>query len=102
MSVDVIIIGAGLSGLTTAYELKKAGVSFRILEARDRCGGRILTLYGLPPVEMGATWFGQKHIHLKALLEELEISSFVQRDPGCEPDGSGTEYSFTSISDPRK
>ncbi|MBD3750683.1 MAG: FAD-dependent oxidoreductase [Sphingobacteriales bacterium] len=76
----VIIIGAGLSGLLTAYRLKKEGIPFKILEARNRVGGRIHTLYTAnhAPVEMGATWFGPQHKHLIALLKELEINAFEQ------------------------
>src|SRR5688500_15374451 len=40
---DVIIVGAGLSGLTTAYNLKKAGMTFKILELTPRVGGRART-----------------------------------------------------------
>lgn len=76
----VIIIGAGLSGLLTGYRLKNAGVPVKILEARDRIGGRIFTLDGTgdTPVEMGATWFGSQHINLIQLLKELDISGFEQ------------------------
>lgn len=41
---NVIIIGAGISGLVAAYELASAGHTVRILEARERFGGRVLTL----------------------------------------------------------
>ena len=63
---DVIIIGAGLSGLSTAYQLKKAGINFKILEAQSHLGGRIETIYGKQdtPMEMGATWFGEEHLNL--------------------------------------
>ncbi|CAM4256106.1 flavin monoamine oxidase family protein [Gillisia hiemivivida] len=76
----ILIIGAGLSGLLTAYRLKKEGIPFKILEARPRVGGRINTVYGKDntPVEMGATWFGAQHTYLKALLEELGIEYFEQ------------------------
>lgn len=76
----IIIIGAGLSGLLTAYLLKKEGIPFKILEARTRVGGRINTLNGTnnTPVEMGATWFGPQHKYLIALLKELGINYFEQ------------------------
>lgn len=76
----IIIIGAGLSGLLTAYRLKKEGIPFKVLEARSRIGGRIHTLYGTnnTPIEMGATWFGSQHNHLIALLKELGIDYFEQ------------------------
>lgn len=40
----VVIIGAGLAGLTAGYELAQAGHDVRVLEARTRVGGRVLTL----------------------------------------------------------
>ncbi len=76
----IIIIGAGLSGLLTAYRLKQEGIPFKILEARTRIGGRINTVFGKinTPVEMGATWFGIQHTNIRTLLEELEIEYFEQ------------------------
>lgn len=76
----VIIIGAGLSGLLTAYRLKKEGIPFRVLDARSRVGGRINTVYGTSetPFEMGATWFYAQHVHLLQLLDELNIEYFEQ------------------------
>lgn len=52
-----IIIGAGVAGLVAARELRAANLSVRVLEARDRIGGRIHTLHdslNQPPVELGA------------------------------------------------
>ncbi len=81
--IDVLIIGAGLTGLTLAYLLKKQKVSasVKLIEARDRIGGRIHTSYlqGQAPQEMGATWLGKKHKALINLLEELGIEQFAQK-----------------------
>jgi monoamine oxidase len=76
----ITIIGAGLTGLLIAHRLKQMGFTIQILEARDRLGGRISTLISKndTPVEMGATWFGNQHINLIKLLDELDISYFKQ------------------------
>ncbi|MDF1696090.1 MAG: NAD(P)/FAD-dependent oxidoreductase [Saprospiraceae bacterium] len=74
------IIGGGLSGLVTAYYLKKSGINASILEARNRLGGRVHTHYSEEeaPVELGATWLGKKHVHLIQLLEELHLPIYEQ------------------------
>ncbi len=76
----MIILGAGLCGLTLAYLLRQSGYRLVILEARRRLGGRICTQYNpnQPPIEMGATWFGQKHKTLVKLLDELGLDYFEQ------------------------
>lgn len=75
----IAIIGGGLTGLTAAYLLKKQGISATVIEARDRLGGRIHTKYlDGGAIEMGATWLGKKHIHLRKLLEELQWGIFEQ------------------------
>ncbi|HRV91885.1 MAG TPA: NAD(P)/FAD-dependent oxidoreductase [Anaerolineae bacterium] len=51
---DVIIIGAGAAGLAAAQQLKAAGVTALVLEARNRWGGRIWTDHTYGPVELGA------------------------------------------------
>jgi len=54
---DVLVLGAGVSGLAAAARLTRAGRTVRVLEARDRIGGRIATQRGDPwpvPVELGA------------------------------------------------
>lgn len=40
---DVIVVGGGFAGLTTACELVKSGKEVKLLEARDRVGGRVYT-----------------------------------------------------------
>jgi len=77
---SILIIGAGLTGLTLAYYLKKKGIHYRLLEARPRIGGRIFTNYkkGAAPLEIGATWLGKKHQELNSLLKELNLEIFEQ------------------------
>src|SRR5262245_6941567 len=45
-SANVVVIGAGLSGLTCAYRLKQAGINATIYEANTRIGGRCWTRRG--------------------------------------------------------
>src|SRR5512144_273214 len=43
---SVVILGAGIAGLVSAYELQRAGYQVTVLEARDRIGGRVWTIRG--------------------------------------------------------
>lgn len=79
MKKSVLIVGAGLTGLLTAYRLQQLGYNVEILEARDRIGGRIHTLQsGSTIVEMGATWFNESHFNLLELIEEFKVPYFEQ------------------------
>lgn len=79
-SAKYVIIGAGLSGLTSAYQLQKAGeTDFLVLESRDRIGGRILTNDG---VDLGATWFQTHHQKVLELLDALQVEKFHQYSKG--------------------
>jgi monoamine oxidase len=77
----IVILGAGLTALNLAYQLKKQNIDATLLEARDRIGGRIHTLKmeNQAPMELGATWLGKKHTALIALLQELELPIFEQK-----------------------
>jgi monoamine oxidase len=81
---DVIIVGAGLSGLYAARELKKAGYEPLILEADDRTGGRILTETPIPgiPLELGAQWIGDTHARMFRLAAELGVDTYPQYEAG--------------------
>lgn len=57
MKTDVLVLGAGVAGLAAARELERRGVEVRVLEARDRLGGRVHTLRDASwphPIELGA------------------------------------------------
>ena len=81
---DVVIVGAGLSGLIAAQEVIKAGREPIILEALDRVGGRILTEEVLPgvPLEIGAQWIGDTHSRMFDLAAELGVGTYPQFEDG--------------------
>ena len=55
--VDVIVLGAGVSGLFAAAQLQQNGVDYVVLEASNRIGGRIKSArLGNNTVELGALW----------------------------------------------
>ena len=74
---DVIVVGAGASGLMCARDLISAGYRVTILEARDRVGGRIHTISDTRfplPVELGAEFVHGDLPLTKQLLQEAEIN----------------------------
>lgn len=77
-SVDVCIVGGGISGLTSAYQLAKQGVRIRVVEAGERLGGRIYSpKYDSSHFDIGPSWFWPGQSHIEKLLLELKLSSEV-------------------------
>lgn len=71
---DVLIIGAGLSGLYAAMLLEDAGLSVQVLEGSNRVGGRCLTARALPGrPEMGASQVGAMYARVRYLCERLGL-----------------------------
>jgi monoamine oxidase len=81
---DVVIIGAGLAGLSCARRLVERGLDVVVLEARDRVGGR--TENGeLPdgqPIELGGQWIGPGQTRMYELVDELGLDTYPTYDEG--------------------
>jgi monoamine oxidase len=79
--VDVLIVGAGAAGISAAHEVRKLGLSFHLIEARDRIGGRAFT-----DASLGASFdAGAEIIHFAEANPWVEIA----RELGVELDLSG-------------
>ena len=80
---DVIVVGAGIAGLTAARRLHQLGVSVCVLEARDRVGGRTLShRLGTDTIDLGGQWVGASQDRVLALAEELGVRTFPQYSRG--------------------
>jgi monoamine oxidase len=81
--LDVIVVGAGLSGLVAARRLAAAGASLAVLEARDRVGGRTLSLpLGRGVADLGGQWITPSQTRVLALADELGVARFAQHRDG--------------------
>ncbi|KQW65566.1 hypothetical protein ASE17_19225 [Phenylobacterium sp. Root77] len=81
--VDVVVVGAGFAGLTTARRLRASGHSVVVLEADERVGGRTKPgrIAG-EVVDLGGQWVGPTQTRLLALAKELGVSTYPQFDAG--------------------
>jgi monoamine oxidase len=83
-TADVLIVGAGLSGLCAAREIVKRGHSALVLEARDRTGGRMVRQRVVEGgwVDLGGQWVGPTQRRIIALADELGVRRFESYHQG--------------------
>ena len=81
--VDVVIVGAGLAGLTAADELLRQGLDVHVLEGRADVGGRLRsTEVAGYPVDAGATWIAPGHSDVRDLAARLNLEITPQFHEG--------------------
>jgi monoamine oxidase len=97
---DVLIIGSGFAGMTAALQLAQHGMKVAILEAKDRPGGRVLTLHDPvcnAPIELGAEFIHGFPAQIWDVLRKHRIPAHeVAGDTWCLRHGKLTECDFFS------
>lgn len=94
---DVVVIGAGVAGLTAANDLRAAGRSVAVLEARDRVGGRLRTdIIEGAMLEIGGQWISPDQDALIETVADLGLETFSRYREGDSvyigPDGTLTRF----------
>lgn len=88
LTTDVVILGAGISGLSVARQLCRVGLRTIVLEARERVGGRLLSVGDAGSigdagrVDLGATWFWGNEERVARLCSDLNVPTFPQAGNG--------------------
>jgi monoamine oxidase len=91
---DVLVVGAGLSGLQAAYTAQQAGLSTVVVEARNRVGGKVWSVplaSGRGYADLGAAWINDtmqtriwayvQQFGLKVVKQRLEGQAVMQESP---------------------
>ncbi|KAL9567444.1 hypothetical protein ACKAV7_008394 [Fusarium commune] len=103
--VDVVVVGAGLSGFQCAVDLHRAGLTCIVLEALDRVGGKTLSIDASSTggkVDLGAAWLNDTNqSRMYALAKKYEFDLIKQRDEGLNileaGDGSTISYKYGTM-----
>jgi monoamine oxidase len=95
-SAKVVVVGAGLAGLTCAHRLKQAGINATVCEANSRLGGRCWTRRGDfaegQIAEHGGELIDQGHTRIRQLAQELRLP--LDNLLAAEPNGTEPFYHF--------
>ena len=95
---DTIVVGGGVTGLTTAWRLAEAGQDVLVLEARDRIGGRLRSEdHNGSAFEIGGQWVSPDQDALIGLLAELGLETYPRHRAGDSlyVDRAGVAHRFT-------
>ncbi|MFB7944332.1 flavin monoamine oxidase family protein [Kitasatospora phosalacinea] len=89
---SVVVVGAGLAGLTAAVELAERDVRVTVLEARERVGGRARGIEVAPGrwIDAGAAYLGDRHTELHALLAACDLKTAPTEMAGAARFALGT------------
>lgn len=106
MQTKVLIVGGGLSGLHTAYELQQLGIDYILIEARDRLGGRILSQshhVNSAVFDLGPAWFWPGQFRMEQLLDQLSLKTeifqqYSQGESVFEDNQANLQKGFIGIS----
>ncbi|WP_236656102.1 flavin monoamine oxidase family protein [Streptacidiphilus jiangxiensis] len=95
---EVVVVGAGYAGLTTARRLADAGIDVVVLEAADRVGGRVFSQVRASGVRLdhGGQWIGPTQRRFQALAAEFDCPTFPTWETGrhveIRADGTRADY----------
>jgi monoamine oxidase len=101
---QIVVVGAGLAGLTCAYRLKQAGLNAQVYEASTRIGGRCWTIGDFAPLvaEHGGELIDQGHTQIRHLAQELglPLDNLLQAQPNGTEDFywvNGAKYPYSQL-----
>ena len=100
---DVIVVGAGISGLTAAWRLAQAGKRVKVLEANARVGGRTLNhrFASGDVVEVGGQWVGPTQERILALQErKAQLAGSLYSDAAAREQPLFTESDLAELLQP--